>query len=195
MVCFSWWQAFRSVERYSCKMKVIRFFAFVLLFCIGFVANAEYLYWQLDDFALKSGSTDVYVKDGFEFSFARLVAFSSDSAQVMNLHPTIYPQWDPSSEDPAYAVADLSTLTSVENYSFYIELVLWDGSSDSVTAISDIQTYTSLNNSGYISADIVATPSNLWHGTSYMVPEPSGGLLVLIGTGLLALRRRKSKEC
>ena len=172
----------------------MRRFCFLLIFLFGaLVARSEYLYWQINyDTADESGEIPVYTKNGFSFTMAHIVAFNDDNALVLGNDEF------PTEETPPVNSADLSSLTDVSTYSFYIELMRYNETSDvwEVAALSDIQTYSALKNLNYIDReDEPSIPSLVWHGTSYMVPEPSGGLLVLIGTGLLALRRRKSKEC
>ena len=58
-------------------------------------------------------------------------------------------------------------------------------------------TYTQLANAGYIHPKFDLNPpaSMIWTPGSFQaVPEPSGGLLTLMGVALLALRRRRMGE-
>ncbi|MBO6122208.1 MAG: PEP-CTERM sorting domain-containing protein [Kiritimatiellae bacterium] len=77
-------------------------------------------------------------------------------------------------------------------YSYYIEL--WNGTKTTP------QSYDSLVNTYIASSGSIATPSSLSSGafgqvagTSYNVPEPTSGLLFLIGGMLLGLKRRRQQ--
>lgn len=83
-------------------------------------------------------------------------------------------------------------------YSFIVELgnVTWDdstGASWVTVAVSEATKYSDLK-SQYIhpSFDMNPTVGGAWSPTSYNVPEPSSGLMLLVGGALLALRRRRN---
>ena len=81
-------------------------------------------------------------------------------------------------------------------YSFAIELGNWDWQTGTWTMIatSDAVSYTTLKTAGHIAEWDGTDPSApaVWNPTSYVIPEPSGGMLMLVGLALLALRRRRS---
>ena len=85
-----------------------------------------------------------------------------------------------------------------EAYSFVIELGNWDYDNGTWTMIatSEAASYTDLKNPARPSIwdpDDIAQPDyQAWQPTSYVIPEPSGGLLMLMGFALLALRRRNA---
>ena len=83
-------------------------------------------------------------------------------------------------------------------YSFLIELGNYDYNSGSwtVLAVSDTVSYTTLKDVKYNIAEWSdnehPTPTGgAWAPKNYTVPEPTGGLLFVIGGALLALRRRR----
>lgn len=85
-------------------------------------------------------------------------------------------------------------------YTFAVEIgnVLWDESSGVASWVETVAesasaTYTSLYESQYIAKNFDINPpaNQIWTQTSFTaVPEPSSGLLLLVGGALLALRRR-----
>ena len=92
--------------------------------------------------------------------------------------------------------ADVSAYASDSaGYAFIVELGNWDGSSWSVLALSETVSYTSLDGSSHIDhvSGYNPNPITPWMPTSYVVPEPTSGLLVVVGAALLALRRRKRR--
>ena len=90
------------------------------------------------------------------------------------------------------AAADIATVTG---YAYYIELVNYDFSNDKVNYVyarSDAVAYSAL--SGSITDSLsTATIANVspWHGGGYSaVPEPTSGLMLLLGAAMLGLRRK-----
>ena len=95
--------------------------------------------------------------------------------------------WDRDYEEAGPAWADLSGrgLTDL----FTIELGYFDASDNwTVMAVGDSKTYAELHE--FITADPVDDPGYIPWTSSYTVPEPSSGLLMLVGAALLSLRRR-----
>ena len=98
---------------------------------------------------------------------------------------------------PMRWVADISGFSSGSpEYSFVIELGNYDDSSWSLLALSETATYADLAANHHIetASDYNPNPVAAWMPTSYVVPEPTSCLLVLIGTALLALRRRRGSS-
>lgn len=94
------------------------------------------------------------------------------------------------SERPTYA--DVSGYSA--SYSFMIEIGIFDEATDAwvILAHSESATYQELYTAGdIVDGSLVAPEHAPWSGGNYSVPEPSSGLLILMGAGLLALRRRR----
>lgn len=154
-------------------MKTIQKFAVfaAILAMVGF-AKADALYWQVDTGAADASYTG-------DYSYAAL----------MDSNGTLV--------DGYYAAADgkvAPTLSDLgdgsSTHSFYIEL--YNASLDSVYKTESVS-YTDLAASGYISTGGVSLPTfaatSGFNGAS--VPEPTSGVLLLIGGAMLALRRRR----
>lgn len=100
------------------------------------------------------------------------------------------PSWD---AGPTYA--NLGSYATEPGVSFMIELGNWDASLGAgkewqILAHSDRETMANLKEFLDV-GDFDKHTTLAWTGGSYSVPEPSSGLLILIGAGLLALRRRR----
>ncbi|MBO7684932.1 MAG: PEP-CTERM sorting domain-containing protein [Kiritimatiellae bacterium] len=101
---------------------------------------------------------------------------------------------------PQTMFAFITDYASAE-YSFAIELGSYDSREGWTTlATSASLTYQQLQTGdgtggSYITTydATVPTPQGIWAPQAYNVPEPSSGLLVLIGAGLLALRRGRAR--
>ena len=102
------------------------------------------------------------------------------------------------SPPPQTMFAFITDYASAE-YSFAIELGSYDSGSGWTTIASSASlTYQQLQagdgaGGSYITTydATVPTPQGIWAPQAYNVPEPSSGLLLLVGAGLLALRRRR----
>ena len=83
--------------------------------------------------------------------------------------------------------------SSPEGLSFMVELGNWEN--DQWVGIATSQSYTYAQLASHIIYDWGgpnARPAeSIWVADGYVVPEPSSGILLLIGGGLLALRRKR----
>lgn len=79
-------------------------------------------------------------------------------------------------------------------YSFIIELGNIDSDDNWTTvATSAASSYTSLGNYIHQAFDLSPQTAAIWAPSSFQsIPEPSGGLLLLMGVAILALRRREN---
>lgn len=139
---------------------------------------ADTLYWQVDpDSAGGSGYS------GNDVAYAALFATLPEPGReiefVEAVNGKVAGHW-----------ADIGTGQNTTDSWFFIEL--YNANGDTIYTQSDVS-YSQLLSSGYISTSGLSVPTGAaaggYNGAS--VPEPSGGLLMLIGGALLALRRRR----
>lgn len=167
-----------------------KYIALAAAVLLGGASQAAYLYWQVD-------ATDA---SGFDFNYARVVATAADSpSQVLNITGDV---GETISVDMvaagSHAAINLDQLSDASAYSYYIELINYNETSQTYDVVGTSKaspaTYTSLVQSNFIDVGnmgLPMTPATVWHGGTYSVPEPTSALLVMFGMGLLALKRKR----
>ena len=152
------------------KIKMLAVVAAVLAMAGAVQANA--LYWMVDTTA-----PDAAYKGAFDSAGLYVVKAGGD-VFLDGIEAGAVP-----------TLSDLNGYGSAE-YSFYVEL--YNAAGDSVYKTQAVS-YNSLLSSGYIATGGVLTPTVLASGgfNGAAVPEPTSGVLLLIGGAMLALRRRR----
>lgn len=138
--------------------------------------SAGTLYWQVDD----NSGDEVY---------AELWLWDNETqSQVQSLSGGLL-------EAPTgIQQADITAYENDSKYRFYVELVNF---TSGTTTEGYKWTYQSLYDSGYVAMSAIDIPtvnaSVGAHTNFAAAPEPSSGLLLLMGGAMLALRRRRQK--
>ena len=151
----------------------------VLLLTVGVVAHAEYssyFYWQVDDSAA-------------DFSYAQLRL--SGGSQYFTIGDTAYTKVGAAEGDlgrtTLAVAANLGAYASSE-YSFLVEVF---GEDDGLLGWSDTFAYDDISGS-FVYSDMGSTLSGTAYGvTISSVPEPTSGVLLLLGLAALGLRRKR----
>lgn len=161
---------------------LLKTFVACVVFLIAASASAGTLYWQVqnEDIAFEEAYLMVKSNGGTPVELKGVVAQADN-------HSTAPTQTDIS----AYESPD---------YTFFVELVNYTtGSEDKnwVVAKGQEWSYEDLVSGGYIATGLEAGTmplgGSLNMGVAGAIPEPSSGLLLLIGGAMLALRRRRQK--
>ena len=161
------------------RPRISRIVMFAATAFVGFVANASYLYWQVGDGAGEYSYAAVCVVDSSGNTL------QEDGANMW-LEPVVATG---QADEPKYAVTDLGIYSSSE-YSFFVELV---NSEYSTVATSTVMTYAQLaSNIADIGTAIPTVGFHPWVAFPQTTPEPTGGVMLLLGAAMLALRRRQS---
>lgn len=156
-------------------MKIKKIAVFAAILALAGVAHAGALYWQVDTSAVDSAYSGAWDSAGlFVIKTGETTGETFLDGLVAGAAPTL---------------TDLNGYEST-GYSFYVELYNAGQSVYKGYASS----YTDLLASGYISTTGVLTPTVLATGgfNGAAVPEPTSGVLLLIGGAMLALRRRRA---
>ena len=187
-----------------------------VLWAVQAQASDYLLYWQVEDNAsinwfdgTSLGTVADYTNlDGQKINMARAV--STTAADGMYTYymgigvttDTMEPTGDGFGTGPMLSyIGAFDSSTSLAGLSFAIELGNWANGKWTTLATTGMISYNDLTQIAsqeggtYIltaGQDINLPTFMAWTPNAYVVPEPSSGLLVLIGASLLALRRRKS---
>lgn len=135
------------------------------------LANAEYLYWSV-------GSTYNTYVSGTDYTAARLMA-TTDGSNYSEI------DYIASTPDKSYA-----NLGSTQYANFYIELFNY---SNEQTYRTETIAYSNLSDAVFGSMESLASVKAVWMGgsTTVATPEPTSGLLMLMGFAMLGLKRKK----
>ena len=166
-------------------------------------ADEEVMWWQVGDSLDASSLDDVMVttfhegdKSASELGVteARIRVDGTDTYLAAMADPEGSFTF-PAAIVPGEAYSSIVSPFASAEYSFVVELGNWDWDNGTWTmiAVSAPASYAELKSLGHIVelSTIEASPPTVWAPTSYTVPEPTGGLLFVIGGALLALRRRR----
>lgn len=173
-------------------MKKLVFAAVCVL--VGWAVHAEAMYWQLNDSTIKGVTGDQWTmaqievyQDGKPLNSPTYLKSVDDASTLMD--KSVDGAWF---DVTAYKNGD-------PEYSFVLELV---NDELEVQAASNPMSYSTLVANNMIvseSAFDSITPVNYstynvgaFSGATIDVPEPTSGLLMLLGASLLALRRRQA---
>ena len=155
-------------------------------------ARADFLYWQ--------------IADQGEFTLASLWVRNSQSSTGIEALDTVAAEgvdFDNGTvltgTTTGLVQTDITSYASDE-YSFFVELATYSSLDDTEPSSQkwlNSYSYQQLVSGGYISSGSVGTPTPATFGGAPMsgggnvIPEPTSGMLMLLGGALMALRRRR----
>lgn len=180
-------------------VRSIRLAAGALALLCAHDASADWLFWTVDyswDYE-NEGELSDYPEAGNSGVQVWLVAQKGDErsyvADVNGNTAYTMTEFHPIAKDwmGEVAQADLSAYSGGA-YTFFVEMGVVEGGSYNTHYHSESYSYDDLVSAGHVVATIGGVPVT-WNAAvgAWAVPEPSGGLLTLMGTAFLLLRRRR----
>lgn len=169
------------------------------LLALGLSARADYLLWQVEQ-----------QEGGIPFSYAKLSVTGGDLTDPTYLWVSAWNGSEPSSSAQLTQQighsnietkdTGLSVLQSYANlgeyansaYSFAVELYSFTDGHENLLAVSDYVSYSEMVRDFHVYSNMSLSGITPYTYGTFAVPEPTGGLLMLLGLGLLALRRSAS---
>lgn len=171
-------------------------------------AQAAYMYWQVDESA--GGTWNTVLQDyntKWKVPTEKQITFEQvEGAQLVQWNTTTGEKSVLAQVDTAHMYAtqqaniDIVSLEDHNTYSYYIEIVSSAAQPYPVVARSqnmntEPMTYQEMvtANAIYYNSELSVPSIKIWAGSGFSAaPEPTSGLLVLIGVGLLGLKRKRA---
>ena len=172
-----------------------------VLLALGLSVRADYLLWQVEQTA----------EDAIPFTYAKLSVKGGSLTEPTYLSVGVWTQDGPDlSSVPVQEIGHsnfeteqtgLSVLQCYANlgeyansaYSFAVELYTFEDGAPSLVGVSDYVSYVQMLEQFHVYSNMSQSGITPYtYGTFRAVPEPTGGLLVLMGLGALALRRKRA---
>ncbi len=185
------------------------------LWAVQAQASDYLLYWQVEDTAAIQwfdGTTISTVAeytnlDGQKINMARAVSSTAENGLYIyymdrGLQNYTMEFTEGGTGELFSYIGSFDSPEGIAGLSFAIELGNWDNGTWTTLATTGMISYNDLTVLGQSEGGsyILTADQGLnapgfvpWNAQSYMVPEPSSGLLILIGAGLLALRRGRAR--
>jgi len=161
-----------------------------LVFSAAFAVSADVLYWMVGD------SIADTAKQGDSNNFAALYVSGGgvdpDPTALMTVTGgQVYNMYDPEGGTTAFSYSGIDAFSSGD-YKFYVEILAdgdYKGSQTPKMSYTDLASYILAGTGQPTSTMLAGFGSN----ATYNVPEPTSGLLFLIGGMLLGLKRRRQQ--
>ena len=147
------------------------------------MAKANLIYWMVND-ANYNGNSIAFTYATIKADGVALYAYNAEGATDMDMQYNNAESGLGTGTDPAYFGSFGDSVSS-----FLVEL--WDEDNDSSPV--GWQTYSAAELADYIwKGDATGGSGASYFTVSNVIPEPSSGLMLLLGGALLALRRRRA---
>ena len=143
------------------------------------LAEDSYLYWQINQNEAEKP---------IEFAYAQVKATTVDGDIYVGEAMGVTGGGTARSAGPINSVFDAAAYGEGSGYSFVVELM-----NSEFGVIGESTTFSYADIAPYIFSSMGQTGASAWTVTAFTVPEPTSGLLFLLGLASLALKRKKEK--
>ena len=160
---------------------------------LALAARADYLLWQVNQTGAEEPVSFAFARltvKGYGVEAGTYLPQAGTNGKTDVLHATF-----PESENGLATLASYADLGEYANsaYSFAVELYAFEGGAPSLVGVSDYVRYDQMMKQFHVYSDMSLSGIDPYvYRTFQSVPEPTGGLLVLMGLGALALRRKRA---
>ena len=184
------------------------FFALVIA-CGAWTSQASYLLWQVTEETVKEDTflSTLVAKDPTATYYSQ-IRYGNGTSKAELDNYTAYADADgdavlgyvgapASTTDPTKGpvLIDLGVIASdPASYSYYVEILKYDSANKTFESVarSEAQTYQTLKDGNYVGSTLDIPSMAAWTGIGYSAPEPTGGMLVMMGLAFLGLKRRRT---
>ena len=148
-----------------------------LAIVVACAANADYIYWFVDNPTDVGGTSTEWTSAAFFQDSSKLGSIDAETMDLSGSYVT-------------------SLLSNYDTATFYIELYNSETQSDSTSIGKATIPYSAIASNVFKDNDFSAPGSNKFNASAsatFNVPEPTSGLLFLVGGMLLGLKRRRQQ--
>lgn len=148
-------------------------------------SQAAYLYWQVTETSMGDYSEN-----------ASYASIYKDGVLVDSIYYGDYGNVGDKFGVPITSEVSINVADANDGSSYYIELYQYDNATSTSTKLarSEEKSWTELYGSGAITSSLTSIPQ-VWTAGGFgpaPIPEPTTGMLTLLGFALLSLKRRKA---
>lgn len=178
-----------------------KIFALVFAAVAASMAQASYLYWQTSTENTFNNHNiagyNIYATTGSTSSGGTALTVTYTDGETVSVGSTGYAkggEYKIFLDDATYG----SKNNNYNNYSFYVEVLGYDNAAFGDGKVGVIGTtstpmpYADLVSKGSIVPSGLTKIPSMWTGGTVVAPEPTSGLLMLLGVAALGLKRRKA---
>lgn len=157
----------------------------LVAFAAAITANASYLYWQVEarDYS--------HITEPNKVTAVNVWAINTETSEKTFVDGYRAASGSTVNMEQAQMI-DVSAFSN-GSYSFYIELMNYSSGAQKLGETVSNETYADMVAKHYImDTPLSVTLATPWHGGTVAAPEPTSGLLMLLGVAALGLKRRKA---
>ena len=190
-----------------------KFLPFIFLIAFASTLHAAYLHWQVapgfNNNNIEIGGENEYYLEGREITKAHVMVsndggvtyeangnnfYIDDPTEYYDYAEVGYAEFSPETDVSQNFCVNLGDILDGSQYMFYIEIIGYDARlGEVVIGRGEEFTYAQLVAENWIDPTELLPSTTAWTGGTYVVPEPTSALLLILGFGALGLKRRNER--